>query len=135
MRTFLVVVIIAVILYVLLIIFVGVRMIMSAPSASAEAIGPVAVLQRSWRLTAGNFWRLLGFLILYFIAAIVVLIAVNAAIGLVVTLAIGPIEPMSSSAVVVALVDALFNAATTTVLAIMLARMYVQLSGGPHRPA
>jgi len=127
-------VIVAVILYFLLIVFVFIRMIMSAPLTSAEAIGPIAVIRRSWDLTAGNFWRLLGFMLLFFIAAIVVLFAVHAAVGVAAGLLVGPIEPMSASAVVVALVDALFNAAVTTLLAVMLARMYVQLSGADEQP-
>lgn len=120
---------IAGIVYFALVCFVGVRMMMSAPAASAEPIGSIAILKRSWALTAGHWWQLFGFLILFFIAAVVVLIAVSAAVGVAVGLAFGPIEPLSASALVVALVTALINAAVTTLFAVMLARMYVQLSG------
>jgi len=120
---------VAVLLYVLLAIFVGVRMSMTAPAASAEPIWPLAVVRRSWDLTAGHFWKLLGFLIVYLIAAIVVLIGITAGLGLAVELAFGRIEPMSVSALVVALIHSLLNAALTAVLAVMLARIYVQLSG------
>jgi hypothetical protein len=118
-----------VLLYVVVAFFVAVKMIMSAPAASAEAIGPIAIVKRSWDLTSGHWWRLFGFGLLFFIGAGVVLIAVGAAVGLVVTIVLGPVEPMSASALVVALVQALINAIVTTLFAVMLARMYVQLSG------
>jgi ABC-type Fe3+ transport system permease subunit len=120
---------IAVIIFFLFAIFVGVRMAMGAPSASAERIGPIAILRRSWQLTEGHFWRLLGFLLIYVIAAVVVLIGLTAAIGVAVGLAFGPVEPMSLSALIVGLIHALLNAALTAVLAVMLARIYVQLAG------
>jgi hypothetical protein len=120
---------IAGLLYFILLIYVGVRMSMTAPAASAEPIWPVAVLRRSWDLTEGHFWKLLGFLVVYLLAAIVVLIGITAGLGLVVELTFGRVEPMSVSALVVALIHSMLNAALTAVLAVMLARIYVQLAG------
>lgn len=128
-------VVIAIILYLCLIVFVLVRMMMIAPLASAEPIGPIALIRRSWKLTAGNFWRLLGFLALLFGAAIVVLVAIHAAIGLLVSVTLGTIEPMSAGAVVIALVDGLFNAVVTVFFTVMLARFYAQLAGHDERSA
>jgi hypothetical protein len=116
-------------LYFFLLCFVGVRMLMSTPAASAERIGPIAIIRRSWELTTGHGWQLLGFILLFFVAAAVLVIAVGAAVGIVVGLLVGPIEPMSLSALVVSLVQALLQAVVTTILAVMLARMYVQLAG------
>lgn len=118
------------ILYLAVALFVGVRMILSGPVASSEAVGPVAIIKRSWTLTDGNFWRLFGFLMAFFVGAIVVLVAIGAAVGVVIGATAGRIEPMSASALIVALVQALLNAAITTVFAVMLARIYVQASGG-----
>jgi hypothetical protein len=118
-----------VILFVALVVFVAVRMLMTAPVASAEGAGPLAIIRRSWALTAGHWWRLFGFLLVFFIGAVVVLVAVNAAAGAVAALALGPIEPMSASALLVALVGAVANAAITGLFAVMLARIYVQLAG------
>ena len=36
------------ILFVALVFYLGVRMLMSAPVASAEAVGPIAIIRRSW---------------------------------------------------------------------------------------
>ena len=121
--------ILAVLLYIALVIFVAVRIVLSSPVASAERAGPIAILRRSWDLTSGHFWRLLGFLLLFFVGALILISAVNAAVGLVAALIFGPIEPMSASALLVALAAALVNALVTVILAVMLARMYLQLAG------
>jgi hypothetical protein len=115
--------------FVALAIFVGVRMLMSSPVASEEAIGPVAIIRRSWELTSGRFWRLFGFLLMFLIGAAVTMIAVNAAFTLLAVLLFGPVEPMSASALVVAIAEAVVNAAVTVLLAVMLARIYLQLAG------
>ena len=62
---------------------------MSAPVASAEAAGPIAIIRRSWTLTSGHWWHLFGFLLLFFIGAIVLLLAVSAAAGVVAGLFFG----------------------------------------------
>lgn len=123
-------VVIALLLYVCLIIFLMVRMMMTSAAASAERVGPIGVIRRSWNLTDGNFWRLLGFLVLLIIGALVVALALHAVIGVLVSLTLGKAEPMSAAAVVIALVDSLFNAALTILFTVMLARFYAQLAGG-----
>lgn len=109
--------------------FVAVRMLMGTPVASAEQAGPIAIIKRSWTLTRGVWWRLFAFMLLLLIGAVIVLVAISAVIGTVVALALGPIEPMSASALLVGLFQGLFNAAFTALFAVMLARIYVQLSG------
>lgn len=128
-------VIVAGLLYIAIACFVGVRMILAAPVASAEAIGPIAILKRSWQLTSGHWLKLFGFLVIFFIGAIALLIALASAVGLVVTMGLGPVTPMSASALVVALVQALANAAITTLFAVMLARSYAQLAGRDAQPS
>lgn len=120
---------IAALLYLALLCFVGVRMSMSAPVASAERGGPLRIIKRSWQLTSGHFWRLFGFILVFFIGALVLMVGVEAAVGVVVGLLIGPIQPMSASAIILALVHALLNAAVTVLLAVMTARIYTQLAG------
>jgi hypothetical protein len=116
-------------LYLVLLIFVLVRMLMSSPAATAESIGPIAIIKRSWDLTAGHGWRLFGFLMLFFIGALAVVLAVGAATGAVVATFLGQIEPMTAGALIMALVEAIVQAAATVLPAVMLARIYVQLAG------
>jgi hypothetical protein len=115
--------------FIVLAIFVGVRMLMSSPVASEEAVGPIAIIRRSWQLTSGRFWRLFGFLAMFLIGAAVTVVAVNAAFTLLAVLIFGPVEPMSASALIVAIAEAVVNAAVTVLLAVMLARIYLQLAG------
>ncbi len=115
--------------YLGLLCFIGVRLILSAPVASAEEIGPIALLRRSWTLTAGHWWRLFGFLLIFLAGAIIVLLAVGTAAGVVIGLFIGRIQPMSAGALVLALVQSLISAAVTTLFAVMVARIYLQIAG------
>jgi hypothetical protein len=110
--------------------FFGVRLIMAGPVASAERAGPIAILRRSWALTAGNGWPLFGFLLTFVVGAIIVLVAISSALGAVIGLLTGPIHPMSAPALIMALLQALVSAAIQTVFAVMLARIYLQISGG-----
>jgi hypothetical protein len=121
---------IAALLYLALLMYAAVRMIMAAPAASAEEIGPIRIIIRSWVLSRGNFWRLLAFLLVFFIGAIIVLMAIQSVVVLAVTLSLGPVDPMSASALIVALVQALANAAISSLFAVMIARIYVQLAQG-----
>lgn len=107
-------------------VFLAVRMLLAAPVASAENVGPVGILRRSWQLTAGSWWRLFGFLVLFIIAAVIVMIAVEATIGLLVGIVFGTPEPMSVGALLVALATQLAVAAVTVVFLVMLARIYLQ---------
>jgi hypothetical protein len=118
------------ILFFAVVFFVAVRMLMTAPVASAEHAGPIAIIRRSWALTAGHWWHLLGFLLVFFIGAIVTLLAIGAAAGVVAQLLLGSVEAMSPAALLVALVGAVANSAITALFALMLARIYSQLTGG-----
>jgi hypothetical protein len=122
-------VLIAALLYFALIIFVLVRMLMSGPIASSEHVGPIAIIRRSWELTEGHFWRLLGFLVMVLVGGLVVIFAISAAIGTVARLLLGPIEPMSVSGLIIILIQALLGSALSVVFAVMLARIYRQVAG------
>jgi hypothetical protein len=102
---------------------------MAAPVASAESLGPVALIRKSWDLTAGHFWRLLGFALLFFIGGGIAVSAIAAVTALLVRILFGAPDPLSVSALILAIVNAIANAALVTVLTVMLARIYVQLSG------
>ena len=111
-----------------LMIYVAVRLIIAIAVASAEPLGPIGILQLSWQLTRGSWWRLFGFLILFIIAVLCVMIAVGALVGILVGIIFGPPEAMSVSALIVALFTQLAIAVVTVVFLVMLARIYVQLS-------
>ena len=125
----------AVLLVAIAFIIIGVRLVFSTPVAANEAVGPLAILKRSWRLTAGHWWRLFGFLALFMIAAVITLGAVTAMIGVVVALLTGEPERLSVGALVVAVVTQLVAAGITVLLTVLLTRIYLQLAEPSGEPA
>ena len=109
--------------------FFAMRMLMTSAVASAESHGPVGVLKRSWQLTAGNFWRLLGFFLLFIITLVVAAMAIQSIAGVIAELVLGGTEPMTVGALFISLITQIVSAAISVVLMVMLARIYVQLSG------
>jgi len=100
----------------------------AAAVATTEGTGPLRIIRRSWALTSGHFWRLLGFLLVYLIGTGIAEYAVISVVGTVTPMLLGNMDPMSASALVLALVAALANGIVIVVLAVMLARIYVQLA-------
>lgn len=109
--------------------YIAVRLLLASGVASAEARGPVAILQRSWALSKGNWWRLFAFLLLFGIGAFVLLIAVQSVMTLIAQMMLGGIGPLSLGGLVVAIVSQLVSASISVVFFVMIARIYVQLAG------
>ena len=116
-------------LYVALMLYLAVRMLLTSPVAGAEAAGPVSIIKRSWELTGGNVLRLFGFILLFIIGVIVFVGAISMITNLIVSLLFGEVEPLTVGALILALVESIASAIATTVFIVMLARIYVQLTG------
>ncbi|MDB5693320.1 MAG: putative rane protein [Alphaproteobacteria bacterium] len=114
----------------LLLIFVSIRLILMTPVAAAESIGPVGILRRSWDLTSGHFWKLLGFLALIVLVFIVFAVVVGAVGGILLALVAGAPTPGSLSSFGLQLITGILQAIFLTYFVVMVARIYVQLSGG-----
>lgn len=112
-------------------VFIWVRVMPLSAVAAAEPIGPLAILKRSWSLTEGHFWRLLGFVLLMIVLLVVLGIAVTAIGGLLVVLIAGAPEPGNVSYVLLILLGAIVNSILSLVFTVMIARIYVQLSAAP----
>jgi len=112
-----------------LIVFLGTRLLLSAPVASMEHAGSLAILKRSWKLTSGHFWRLFGFVWLFIIGALVVILAVATIVNLIVMQLFGSIEPLSVSALIAALVLSVVTAAITAMFVVMVSEIYAELAG------
>lgn len=112
-----------------IVLFFAIRMMMTSPVASAESIGPVAILRRSWELTSGHWLRLFGFFLIFVIGAIVAIIAAQTLSGIVAELLFGGTRPFTIGALFVALIVQITSAAVSVLLMVMLARIYVQLAG------
>jgi hypothetical protein len=114
--------------------FLAVRMILASAVASAEPIGPIAIVRRSWDLTRGNWWRLFAFLLLFAIGAVCLLWAVESVFGLVARMTLGDLGPLTLASLLVGLVSQLVSAVLSVLFFVMLARIYLQRSGQvpPH---
>jgi len=122
-------VILALFLLACVMLFFAIRMLMTSAVASAEDAGPVRIIRRSWQLTAGNFWRLLVFFLLFIITLMVAAIAIGSIAGIIAEVVLGGKDPMTVGALFIALVTQVVSAAVSVTLMVMLARIYVQLAG------
>lgn len=116
--------------------FVAVRLMLSSPSAAAENIGPIAILQRSWQLSRGNWWRLFAFLLLFGIGALCLLLAVESVATLLVRTFAANAGPRSVGGLLISIVSQMVSALLSVVFFVLLARIYVQRSGaGAAQPS
>lgn len=117
-----------------LLLFFGVRLLLMTPVGAAEPAGPIAIIARSWALTRGHFWKLLGFLLLMAVAALVVVLVATMTVGLIVAALLGAPAPGTAAGLVMLLVGGLLNAVFLVVMTTMVARLYLQLDGGGAAP-
>ena len=113
----------------LLALFLSIKFSLLVPVSVAEQPGPIMMIKRSWRLTSGHYWRLLGFMILVVVAAVIVLLAAQFVGLFAARLIAGTIAPLSLAALIFALIEAIASAAMTILFALMLSRIYLQLAG------
>ncbi|MFE3447327.1 glycerophosphoryl diester phosphodiesterase membrane domain-containing protein [Nonomuraea sp. NPDC059194] len=71
------------ILYIGYMLFINTRLSFAAPAVVLEGLGPVQALRRSWRLVSGDFWRVLGILLLTMIIVYVVSMVLSFPFGLI----------------------------------------------------
>jgi hypothetical protein len=109
---------------------VTIRLLPLVALVACEKVSPFAALKRTWALTQGHFWRLLGFLLMLAVAFLIVALTVGAVIGTLVTFTLGQPEPWSISLVLIALAGGLVQAGFVMVYIAMLARIYAQLGAG-----
>lgn len=108
---------------------ISVRFTLVSPVASAETVGPVNIIKRSWHLTAGHYWRLLGFIGLLLVATIVLMIAAGVVGGLLARMFSPEIEPMSIGALILSSFAGAAQGAFSILASVMLARVYAQVAG------
>ena len=113
----------------LVILAISVRFTLVSPVASAEDIGPIAILKRSWNISGGHYWRLLAFILLMLVAMILLVITAGFLGGLLVRVISPEVEPFSLGALILALFGGVAQGAFSVLGAVMLARIYAQVAG------
>lgn len=120
----------AVLVALIMCLFAAPRFQLMIPTAAGEAGGPIHLIRRGWVLADGAYWRLFGFLVLTLIAAIVVVLFVGQImVGILVRTMFGTVHPFSVGALIAALLTSIVSAAFAATFSVILARIYVQLSG------
>ena len=109
--------------------FIVIRLLLTGPVAAAENVGPLNIIRRSWELTAGNWWRLFGFVAVFVVGALALIWAVTAVVGVISRLWLGQISTDSIPGLLILLVVQAITSALYCVLFVMQARIYTQLSG------
>lgn len=117
----------AILLFIILSLLVTIRLLPLVAVVALGTDGPIAALKRTFRLTSGQFWRLLGFFLMLALAFFVASLAVGAVVGSLVILALGRPDPWSVSLLLMALAGALVQTGFITIYTAMLARITDQL--------
>ena len=116
-----------VLLFAVAMIFVLFRLILVAPVIAVEGVrNPLSAMIRSWRLTQGNFWRILAFLLLILILFAVVVGILMMIVGLILAL-VSSGEPQR---IVAAVFSSALGAVGVVYFAGVIAAIHRQL-GGP----
>ncbi len=120
----------AVLVALIMCLFAAPRFQLMIPAAAGEAGGPIHLIKRGWQLADGVYWKLFGFLVVTLIAAVVVVLFIGQImVGILVRTMFGTIDPFSIGALVAALLTSIVSAAFAATFSVILARIYVQLSG------
>lgn len=107
----------------------SVRLLLLTPVALDRRLGPIASIRASWALTAGSFWRLLAIVLVYLIGSLVVLIALQSALGTILLLSTRAIGWPELGAAVMTLITCTASAAISAFLYVLLGAIYRQLAG------
>ena len=112
----------------LLAVFGAAPKILLAPAIAMDrALGPWGLVKATWRATSGQYWRLIGFFLLFLAASLILAMAAASVVGTLATLALGTAEPMSVSRLTIALAGGLVQGVVATIYAAMIGRIVAQL--------
>lgn len=110
-------------------ILIGSRFLMIMPVAASESGGPIHIIKRSWNLVKGHYLKLVAFVLLLVIAVVVLTLAVQFGAGAVIGL-VFDISPFSAGALIYGLLFGALQAFYAVIISVLLARIYLQLTGG-----
>ncbi len=105
------------------------RLSLASPVLVAEMRrAPFSALQRSWELSRGLGWQIALLVLLVYIAALIINLAVSSALGIVIVLTLGN---EGVGGLLLAIVGGILSAATTLVATVLLAAIYRSLTSRP----
>lgn len=98
------------------------------PLAAVETANPLRILARSVELARHHYIRLLAFVVVVFVGLGLIVLATQLGVGSAIVILLGKPNPGSMSALVLGLIAGVVQAGFTVVTAVMLARIYLQIS-------
>ena len=106
------------------------RLSLASPVLVAEKPrAPFSALERSWALSRGLGWQIALLVLLVYVAALIVNVAVSSALGVIIVLLLGN---EGVGGLLLAIVGGLLSAATTLVATVLLAAIYRALTSRPE---
>ncbi|MEL7976944.1 glycerophosphoryl diester phosphodiesterase membrane domain-containing protein [Isoptericola sp. F-RaC21] len=117
--------------YVVLVVWLGVRVGLVAPALALEGQGLGRTLARAWRLTRGSFWRLFGIyllaMIIVSVASYILTIPISVVAGVIGGTG-GSTETFTTATVVASVLSSVISAAITTIfVASVVALLYIDV--------
>lgn len=101
------------------------RLVLGAPAQMAERLGnPITAIGRSFVLSKGNGWRIVGLVVLIAVVAVIVASAANAIVGILLSL----ILPKTAAVAAIALLKSAIGAAMKLLVLLLGAALYRQLA-------
>jgi hypothetical protein len=118
---------------VLLVVFLlaAARLTVLNPVVLHERLG-IGAIKRSWQLTRGLTWRILGVLVLFIVVAAIAGMALQLVVGTIAALAFGR-DAVSTVLLVTTVANSVLSAAFTVIALAFTAQLYVALAGPPQR--
>lgn len=107
----------------IVILVVGVRLALVYPVIVAEG-GVVAAIRRSWALSRGIVWKMIGVWLLFVIVYLVAAAAITSGIGTVIGLFANMQDPFSIGRIVVAILSGVVSTLFTLIVAAFSAKLY-----------
>ncbi|HEY0325177.1 MAG TPA: hypothetical protein VGC46_04270 [Allosphingosinicella sp.] len=105
------------------------RLSLASPVLVAEMPrAPFSALERSWALSRGLGWQIALLVLLVYVAALIINVAVSSALGVIIALLLGS---EGVGGLLLAIVGGLLSAATTLVATVLLAAIYRALTSRP----
>jgi hypothetical protein len=114
-------------------VFFSARLLPMTPLAAVEPVGSFRIIARAWELTKGLGLKLVGFVLLIGLTYGIATTAIESVAGIVIRMAVGPLEPGSLAALLVIILMAGVNTVIGPYVTSLIARIYAQLA--PQDPS
>jgi hypothetical protein len=113
--------------------FATIRLITLAPMIVTRRVSVTSAIRESWHISQGAFWRIMAAVMIYAIGAMVVMIALDYAVGILLTLSAQAVGAAELGRALTALFQRSVGGALALGLHLLIAAIFRQLSDAPIR--